>query len=173
MTQAERRGGGSAPRRKGQVIFEFLIAAVLFFIILLYVLTAVNLQAGQFAVRASDSSLQAAAFRVSEQLLRSSGQWDYQGPSVSSIGFAKGGGVLEQRKLDTFSGICATNYPLVISLLDLGERLSSPQVRIMVTNSTGTVLDCGPAATEEKPGYAERVALQESGALAKLLIWVW
>ena len=161
-------------KRKGQLIIEFLIAAVLFFIVLLAVLTSVNTQAARFSATAADAALQAAAFRVSEQLLRSQGVWNFSAPVVSQLGLAKGPGVLEQRKLDTLQGICSTSYAAVLQLLDLGERpFVSQRVRILVTNSTSTVVDCGPAVTAEKPALAERLALQESGAAARLLVWVW
>ena len=160
--------------RKGQMIFEFIIASVLFFIILLSVLTSVNLQAGQYAAATAASGSEAAAIRISEQLRTSAGVWDFSAPSVRSIGFAKSAGVLEQRKLDTFVGICGTSYPLVLSLLDPGQQTyASTHVKILVTNSTTTIVDCGPAVSAEKPGFAERVALQENGALAKILVWVW
>ncbi len=160
--------------RKGQLIVEFLIAAVLFFIILLAVLASVNTQAARFSATAADAALQAAAFRVSDQLLRSQGVWNFSAPAVSSIGLAKGPGTLEQRKLDTLQGICNTDYATVLRLLDLGERpYASQRIHILVTNSSSTILDCGPAVTAEKPALAERIALQENGAAAKLLVWVW
>lgn len=160
--------------RKGQIIFEFIVASVLFFVILVYVLTTVNGQVAFFTSGAGDASLQAAAIRVSEQLITSPGKWDFLTPAVSQIGVGKGNGILDQQRIGALQGFCNTDYPRVRSLLDLGERpFATPTVKVLITNATGTVLDCGPIVSAERPAFIERAALQENGAAAKVLVWVW
>jgi hypothetical protein len=158
---------------KGQFVFEFLLAGVIFFAIVLYAMNYLNVNVSDFKVRFYSDKLQSKALQISEVL----------GNEKSSLGLVESPYLFNKSRVDNFDSMYCKDQDGYMKMrvgLDLterieyGERLHNVNITL-VTESGLILLDCGytiPKGTERVE--AERVGVfNENGELARLRVIVW
>ncbi|NIO21509.1 MAG: hypothetical protein GTN76_12405 [Candidatus Aenigmarchaeota archaeon] len=156
---------------KGQFVFEFLIAGIIFFAIVLYAMNFLNANVSDFRGKFYMDKLQSKALQISEIL----------GNDKSSISLVEGPSLFNISKIRNFNATyCNGGYTQLRRDFDLiekteyGDRMHN--INITLTSESGTyVLDCGytiPAGTEK--AEIERLGvLNENNELVKLRVIVW
>jgi len=158
---------------KGQFVFEFLLAGVIFFAIVLYAMNYLNVNVSDFKVRFYSDKLQSKALQISEVL----------GNEKSSLGLVERPSLFNRSRIDNFNATYCSDqngYMRLREDFDLmekgeyGERAHN--VNITLTTESGLILlQCGytiPTGTER--AETERFGVfNENGELVKLRIIVW
>ena len=163
------RSGSS--KRVGQMIFEFLIAAMVFFGIIFYILNYLSINVATFSSDAYNDMLQSRVTQVSELLVRTKGVWINNTPI--SLGLVKEWPVLDGNKINSLAFFCDTNYTGMLDMLDL---LSGPYNRtynVHVLINDGDVLDCGFPPKAVQVARIRRFALSETKDILKIDVTVW
>jgi hypothetical protein len=164
--------------RKGQMVFEFMIAAVLFFSIVIYVISYLNTNVDAYATEYYLNDLENKAVQISELLVHNRGYWESDIPYM--IGAEKEWPVLNRTRIADINRTCNEDYVNFLRRLDLeeinfyGTRLY--KVRIVIDDLDGetNLMDCGM-----EPGYVfqnayvQRIALSDDNNILKIGIWVW
>ncbi len=159
--------------RKGQLVFEFVIAAVFFFYIVFYVINYLNITATVFANDFYMNSLEFTAIQSSELLLHSRGVWNESIPK--SLGLAEKWPVLNSTKIQYLDSYCRTNYESTLEKLDINSSLGHG-VKIEINEiGGGNLLRCGflPGGKFGSIVRIERVALSRGGDVLNMTIWAW
>ncbi len=126
------------------MIFEFIVAAVLFFGIVFYAISYLNSNVSQYSSEAWSSSLESRIVQVSDFLLHSTGNWSGGIPLV--LGIASKWPVLNESSIALMDNYCENNYAGVLQKLEMGVN----RIKIQIINETGDMLmDCGPDFPEE------------------------
>lgn len=156
---------------KGQLVFEFIIAGLIFFMILLYTINYLNVNVSDYRSKFYQSRMQSKAVQVSEILMT----------SRSNLSLADGNG-FNKTKISFFnSTYCGfSNYKKLAEDFYMYENLNygvvpnNIRIELTLPSSGETVLDCGPANTPRNVTRAEigRVGIYD-GQAAKLSIIVW
>ena len=170
-------------KMKGQMVFEFIIAAVLFFAIILYVLNYLNTNVSAFSSDFYIDNLENKAVQISELLIHNKGKWVGGGPLI--VGLVQEWPVLNSTKIQWLNDSCSTR-PGYIDLLGRFDLLEKPyfiekpsyNMKIQIKNETSTLLDCASPYRPELPqdiprANIERFALSEDGSLLIMDVWVW
>jgi len=158
---------------KGQFVFEFLLAGVIFFAVVLYAMNYLNVNVSDFQVRFYSDKLQSKALQISDML----------GNDRSSLGLVESPSLFNKSMIESFnSTYCLDQDGYLRMRLDLnlmekteyGERMHNVNITL-VTESGLILLDCGyniPTGIER--AEAERFGVfRENGELAKLRVIVW
>jgi len=154
---------------KGQFIFEFLVAGLIFFMVIVYTINYMNVNVSEFKNNFYYDRLQVKAMQVSEVLMSGS----------SGLGLAGNSGFNLTRIQEFDQAYCdITNYRNLVGDLHLYENTKfgafPNDIRISITNSTGNnVLECGL----NQPRNVTRAEITRFGILgsdiAKLSVSVW
>ncbi|NIO22459.1 MAG: hypothetical protein GTN38_00345 [Candidatus Aenigmarchaeota archaeon] len=158
---------------KGQFVFEFLIAGVIFFAIVLYAMNYLNVNVSDFKGRFYVDKLQSKALQISEIL----------GNEKSSVGLVEGPYLFNASKIADFNTtycIDRAGYMKMREDFELtekteyGERMHNANITL-VTESGIPILQCGytiPMWTEK--AEIERFGiLNENNELVTLRVIVW
>lgn len=160
--------------RKGQAVFEFLIAAVFFFYIVFYVINYLNSTAVVFSNDFYMNSLEFKAFHVSEVLLHQEGKWSDDFPEA--IGLSAGWPVLNDTRMQYFQAYCGPNKDDMLKKLDVNIN-KGRDIRIEINDSSGYVLKCGSVpmigVNATVSANIKRFALSESGEILTMKIVAW
>ena len=168
----EKEGRDAGKRMKGQLIFEFIVAALFFFFIMIYVINYLNTNVDTFATASYQGSLQANANRIAELLVHSQGDW--AALPGAAVGLEKSWQVLDSYKIGRLQELCDTDYASLLDKLDLGSKpFGTYKTRIRVYNATQDVLLCGPTPSGEFIGEAKRVALSDNASYLWAEVSVW
>ena len=159
---------------KGQMIFEFMVAAVIFIGIVLYIIMYMSGSIGSFSSEAHSNFLETKAVQISELLVKSPGVWD-DGVPVQP-GLALDWPVLDPVKVGDFQAYCQDEG----NTDDLQEKLGLVERgaffdRTYSTRIAGAGVDCstGTFSPEEPQGaYIRRYAVLDGETVA-LDVWVW
>jgi hypothetical protein len=158
---------------KGQLIFEFIIAGLIFFIIIIYTINYLNFNVSDFRDKFYQNRLQSKAFQVSEILM--SGQTNLSLTDDGSFNQSKiymfnltyCGDANYKKLAEAFYMYETTTFGILPNNIKIG--LSIPESGVVL-------LDCGPAniprllnMTKAEVG---RVGFYE-GKIAKLGVTVW
>jgi hypothetical protein len=158
---------------KGQLVFEFIIAGLIFFMILLYTINYLNVNVSDYRGKFYQSRMQSKAVQVSEILMA----------GRSNLSLADGNG-FNKTKVGFFnSTYCGfSNYTKLAGDFYMYENLNyivvpnNIRIELTLPSSGETILDCGPAniprtinATKAEIG---RVGIYD-GQAAKLSVVVW
>jgi hypothetical protein len=155
---------------KGQLIFEFIVAGLIFFAIVLYSINFLNANMSDFREKFYQNKLQGKAFQVSEILIA----------GESGLGIADGG-IFNQSKIAVFNAtFCGdSNYKALAEAFYMYETTNfgilPNNLRIdLSVPATGVVLlDCGPRIPRgNAKAEIGRVGLYQ-GNIAKLGVTVW
>lgn len=157
---------------KGQFVFEFLIAGLIFFAVVLYAMNYLNVNVSDFRGRFQTDKLQSKAVQMSEIL----------GSEKSPLGLVDSPSLFNRSKIENFNATyCGFNgYTKLRKDFDLIERTNYGE-RMYNTNITVTgefgdpVLDCGhsiPRGTGK--AEIERFGvLEENNEMLTLRVIVW
>lgn len=170
--------------RKGQMVFEFIIAAVLFFTIILYVINYLNVNVSAFSSGFYVDDLESKAVQISELLVHNKGKWTGVTPVV--VGLAEEWPVLNSTKIQWLNNSCsdAAGYIDLLGKFDLVEKpylIEKPRydMKIHIKNETGALLlDCASPYRRDLPqnisvANMERFAVSEYGSVLIIDVWVW
>lgn len=155
---------------KGQFVFEFLIAGVIFFVIVVYAINYMNINVSDFNSKFYNSWLQSKAVQISEVLMRDS----------SSMGIASEY-EFNRTKVGNFnSTYCPPlgDYRQLVRDFylyqdsDFESYNISNDVRITLSTPSELLLSCGPSIPGTPRADAERVGIFE-GEFARLVVVVW
>ncbi len=161
---------------KGQIIFQFIIAAVIFFSIVLFIITYLNSTVSAFGNDAFADALQAKAAQISEVLVKNPGVWN--GSTPAALGIAAGWPVLNQTKMELLGKYCSSDFEGLRRLLGLDERVSDFSEKeltagIKIFRDNIGVLDCGPDPPSARTGSVKRFAVSEDGRLLSIEVFMW
>lgn len=155
---------------KGQLILEFVIAGLIFFMIIVYTINYLNMNVADFKSKFYQSYLQTKAIQVSEVLMGDS--------SLSLMGNSE----FDMLKIQSFgTNYCnpSGNYNNLVKELHLYQKTEAgffPNDIIIKLDVSGgeTLLDCGPRTIPRNTTRAEigRFGLLD-GDTANLRIIVW
>lgn len=155
-------------KRKAQLVFEFVVAVVLFIAIVLHIINILNINVSSTAESMMKDDLEYRAMQIADLLVRSKG-------SSNSIGLASSRGwpYLNEAKLNNFRNECnkPNNLNSVYKKFDLKDR---EKARVFI-NTTFDEWECGPDAPNITKGYAKRYALYDTTAsvVTTIEVWVW
>ena len=161
------------PRLKGQLVFEFVVATMLFIVIVFFVMLTLNNTISSFTGGYYRNHISEEAMRVSEQLVNSPGIWVSGEPRL--LGLAAEWPEMndtEIKYLKTFCG-SAQNRTKLPSLLGLESRGDAQGVRLVLSNASEAIIDCSTGASYLEQAYAERFAYAKESGLIKLGVYVW
>jgi hypothetical protein len=166
---------------KGQMVFEFAVAALLFFSIMFFIITYLNQNVRSFSSDAYLEILQSKAFQISDMLLRNPGIWVNQEPRV--IGLEKDWPVLDGEKIIWFSNYCDSSggYDSLKGLLGLKEIMydfdtgENRNFNVTITDieSSAVLANCGKEVGGTKGALIRRVAVSEGLHLLTIDVNVW
>lgn len=116
---------------KGQLIFQFMIAVVIFFGVMFYVLNYLNGTVAGFSADFSSESMESRASQIGEMLVMNKGKWVSGNPDV--VGLAEEWPVLNSTKIAWLNSSCNSGYEAFAAKLAVppGKRL-----KITVINET-------------------------------------
>ena len=166
---------------KGQMVFEFLIAAVLFIGIILFVLNTLNTNVSIYTGDYYRYNIEGKAVAASEALVK----------ITKGIGLAKEWPVLDSARVSALNTRCGTfsaqpeKYLVLLQDLNLldkpfftGTGLAY-DVRIEVNQTAGgQLLLCEPPNPPKMPGNVtssrmRRFGILDTGQIVELTLWVW
>ena len=155
---------------KGQFIFEFLIAGIIFFVIVVYSINYMNMNVSDFNSKFHHSWLQNKAIQISEVLMT----------GTSSLSIADGN-EFNRTRIDSFNTTYCPpfgDYRKLVKDLYLYETSKferyniSGDVRIILSSESEVLLNCGPIRPSTPRADIERVGILE-GEVVSLSIVVW
>lgn len=158
--------------RKGQLVFEFVIAAIFFFYIVFYVINYLNTAAGVFSNDFYVNSLEFKALETSELLLHNKGTWNGNVPET--LGLAVEWPVINSTKIGYLDGYCASNqnYQTILRKLDINYSRGHGMLMYINTSSTN-LMECGLLPEGFVNANIERFALSDQDELLTMSIWIW
>ncbi len=158
---------------KGQLIFEFVVATVLFVAIIFFVIAMLNGTISSFTSNYYRNHINEEAMRVSELLVNSRGVW--QGGMPVLIGLTAEWPVLNDTAIKLMSDYCgfAGNKSDIINRLGLESRGFAEGFRLVVSNSSHVIVNCSTGASYLEQAYAERFAYSNESGLVRIGVYVW
>lgn len=175
---------------KGQMIFEFVIAAVLFFGIIVYAINILNVESSIYSSDYIIAELENKAMQVSELLMHDPGIW--YGDVISApgdvradvIGLSNGWPVLNSTKIKLLRQYCLNDYNDLLDHLDtkmttpFGDRNMKVVIEI---NETEVVPEkalieppnCGYEPINTTYARVDRIAITEDGDILRVVVGVW
>lgn len=177
---------------KGQMIFEFTVAAMLFFGIMFFIIAYLNQNVQSFSSDAYREILQAKAYQISEILVHHPGNWDDSNPATPTPlipGFEEDWPVLNDQRMEDFNNYCviADGYDSLRLVFGLDERLydfdtdGRRQFNITMTDLDaalgGTepiIINCGRDPTGPARAIITRVAVNQAKShtlLMRVAVW--
>jgi len=163
-------------KKKGQTVFEFILAAIVLFSIIIYTLTFVGGEVSLFSDNFDSDRMESKIIQVSESIINPHSKYSivYEWP------------VFDRNKMIIFNNNCNGDY---VSLLNgLGLYKTDPlggqhNIHLMVradvlTQPITTVIECGrrPDDLVERPRVFEikRIGIDsQTGYPVELKIWLW
>ncbi len=175
---------------KGKMVFEFTVAALLFFSIMLFIITYLNQNVRSFSSDAYREVLQSKAFQISEMLAKNRAVWPEQ-YDLRVAGLEKEWPVLNMTQIVWLQNYCnwktgsvETGYNSLKELLGLKERMydfdtgenRNFNVTIVDIEAAGpgsVLLNCGKDPGGAARAFVRRIAVSESMKLLALDVSVW
>jgi hypothetical protein len=169
MVAIQGRGG-----MKGQLVFEFVIAAMFFLGIIMYTINYLNSTVFLYSSDYYVNTLESKAWQASEVLVRNEGVWSGSPPSMvpSVMGLAEDWPVLNESKIQGLNQFCVNYRSDVMRLLDINPELHG--IRLEINESGGSsLLECGSLPRGIQSAMVSRFGVSESGNLLKVRVWYW
>jgi hypothetical protein len=157
---------------KGQMMFQFIIAAVMFFAVVLYTVNYLSTAVSAVSEDYHSGSLQIKAVQMSEIIVKSQGEWTGGVPDIIGLVLDSGSSVLSNQKISDLETYCISNYNDIHDKLDL----KSNNMLINISNGEVHVMECGDPAglpTGDTIANMRRFALSESNNILTVDVWVW
>ena len=157
------------------MVFEFIIAAILFFGIIIYTMTLINQNVTSFRDDSFHNDLELRSIQISEIILHH--------PWTSDVwGFSDGWMSINRSAPYQFGQECS-NYAEILEMFNLNEApyLSAKpnhDLRILIKNSTDILLDCMDPGISSLPtnryvAHTQRFSVLNDGSIVSVNVWVW
>lgn len=159
------------------MVFEFVVAAIVFFGIIMYTISYLSSSVSTFSNELYMNNLETRAIQISELLVHNPGKWVDGEPRV--IGLSGDWPVLSSMRIGELQAFCQdpVNYTYLQQNLGLEEdRFGSTQIyniNVRINESNNVLLDCGPSPPEKRMVNVERFALSEGGGILSINVWLW
>jgi hypothetical protein len=165
---------------KGHLVFEFMLAVVIFFGIVIYVLNYLNGTMTVYKGEFFSESMKSKATQIGELLVLNKGNWSGGIPTVA--GLSEDWPVLNRTKIIWLNSSCNSNYQGFMDNLGVnpGKRL---KIVINETRPDGTVSALANCPSQQKVGIrnteAKRHALVPDASnpsimnVASIYIYIW
>lgn len=141
---------------------EYVIAAVVFFSIVLYVVGFLNSNISEYREDFRVNDLQSRAVQISDLLVHNRG-----------VGISGGYPFISNSSLYSLNETCKNSYPGLLEQFDLIHK----RIRIQINESeTGNIMvDCGPAMPEKatKATMTRFGILDVTNEIITISLWVW
>ena len=163
---------------KGQMVFEFIIATVLFFSIVFYVLNFLNTQTEIYSADYLTNELQSKGFQISEMLVHNQGIW-YDDGSASVIGLSNKWPILNSTKINMLEDYCLNHYDELLEKLDMematpyGTRFMKIVIEINETGTENEIMKCGYEPQNITVVRVERYGITEEDKILRISVGVW
>lgn len=163
-------------RAKGQLVFEFLIAVLIFFGIVFYTLNYLSWTVSGYSSDFSAESMESKASQIGEMLVLNGGTWS--GGSPITPGLAEGWPVLNSSKISWLNASCNSDYEDFVRILGLnpGHRLKLTITETQPSGAVSVMADCRWGLTvtgNVTKAETKRYALSESGNMLGVKVVVW
>jgi hypothetical protein len=166
---------------KGQMVFEFVIAAVVFFGIVLYVINYLNTEMVTYSSDYFTNELESKAVQISELLVHNPGEWEsLPVGNAWVLGLAaEEWPVLDDEKISNLGLLCKEDYDGVLELLDMevstpyGRRLMKAMINITEVGTESVIMECGYEPVDVTFVSINRFAVTENGKTVKMAVAVW
>jgi hypothetical protein len=155
---------------KAQLIFEFLIAGIIFFGVVVYAINTMNTNVADFRSRSYIDRLNSKAIKISEIL-------------ASNSGLAPEWPVFDYEKINEFRGDCNQNYHNLRKKFDLDDTTTYgvviPHYFRVYINTTTEEFYCGPdvPANVSKAEVIRKGIVYDSNVgvynFLTMTVWVW
>ncbi len=153
------------------MIFEFLIAAMVFFSIIFYILNYLSTSVATFSSDAYNDVLQSRVMQISELLVRTEGKWINNTPVA--VGLVKSWPVLGGGKIAGLDYFCEKNYTSLLGMLGLLEGAYNRTYNVQIMINNGEVLDCGFPPRGAQIAKVRRYALSENRSILTIDVAIW
>ncbi|MFH1978662.1 MAG: hypothetical protein ABIJ92_05025 [Candidatus Aenigmatarchaeota archaeon] len=172
-------------KRKGQLVFEFIIAAILLFGIIIYSINYLNTSVNVFRSDSYGNELELKTLQTSEMLVGHKGSWSGGNPDIIGLAHDSGWPVLDSTKLSDFDNTCdfPAGYSDILDKLDLLEATylsvkSNYDLKVQINQSGTLLVECNDPAlsvlpTNRRIAHVQRYALTETGEILDVDVWVW
>ncbi len=158
---------------KGQLVFEFIVAVVLFMGVVVYTLNTLNANVSAYTGDYFAMNMESKVVAASEAVLR----------TTEGAGVAKEWPVLDNESVNSLKQRCESNYVGVLNDLNLLER-PAPfvgaeyyKVRILIEDGGSVVMDCSPHVVGRVPENIASAHVRRygvlSGGVVEVNVWVW
>lgn len=161
-------------QKKGQAVFEFVIAAVLFFGIIFYVISFLNINMTTYSYQSRKSELESRAAGISEYLLyfNLTDEWP----------------ILSYQKIKEFQEFCNSpinnmyNYNKLLRDFDMftsrmpgTTNIYQGRVKILLIENGAKLIDCDESVDMPTSDNTviERYALSENNTIMQLRVIAW
>lgn len=143
---------------KGQAIFEFIVAAILFFGVVFYVITFLSTTVSDYSMESKLNNMESEAFSLSEYMvnIRLADEWP----------------VMSYDKLQQFNQSCNNDYMGMMSELGIGVNRD---MKVKVTENNRTIVDCSALVKIPDVERAEvkRYALSQNESIMTVTVTIW
>ena len=169
---------------KGQMIFEFVIAAVLFFGIVFYSINLMNSEVNVYSGDYFMNELENKAIQVSELLVHNPGIWygDEATADMDIVGLSNGWPIMNSTKTNLLEDYCFNNGYGAYLADNLDAELSTPYggrkmkvyLRINEINpDKELVYSCGYEPEDVTFARVDRFGITEDGDMINISVGVW
>jgi len=159
---------------KGQLVFEFIVAVLIFFGIVFYAINYLSWTVSGYSSGFSVDNMESEALRIGELLVLNSGNWS--GGNPITVGLAEDWPVLNSTKISWLNTSCnalPSGYAKITESLDVHPRY---RMKIIIRNETSFLVDCGlgvPISGNSTKAETKRYALSESGSVLSVFVTIW
>lgn len=158
--------------RKGQLVFEFVVAAIFFFYIVFYVINYLNTTAMVFSSDFYTNSLEFKSIEISELLLHNRGVWNGTVPEM--LGLVDRWPVLNSTKIQYMDSYCSSpiNYENMLRKFDINSS-TGHGMKIELNDTNGNIMLCGYLPDGFINAKTERFAISDAGKYLTMTVWAW
>jgi hypothetical protein len=168
----------SNSKAKGQLVFEFIIAMVIFFGIIIYALNYLGLTMVGYSSDSSAENMESEASQIGELLVLNRGNWS--GGNPITVGLAQEWPVLNSTKISWLNSSCnsPSGYDSLMEMLDLPpkHRLKLTITETLPSGAVSVKADCMwglPISSNAAKAEVRRYALSEAGNVLAVYVGVW
>jgi hypothetical protein len=172
-----RRCSGKARKvKKAQLVFEFLIAVLIFFGLLFYTINYLSWTVSGYSADFSGQNMESEVSQVAELLVLNKGSWPGGNPAI--VGLAQEWPVLNSTKISWLNSSCNSDYENFVKRFDVSpkHRLKVTVTETLPSGAASVRADCrwgvdipSTAASVE----TRRYALSESGNILAIRVGIW
>jgi hypothetical protein len=162
------------------LVFEFIVATIIFIGVVLYVIFLVNTTMSSYMSDYSKNNLNAEAQRTAEMLVHSRGVWEPAAghPGLYAprqFGIAQDWPVLDDTEIVYMNESCKEpNIAVTIpSLLGLEHKTGSQGVWVIISNFSQIVAQCKTGTPVLDNAFAERIAYSRNSGMVRVGVLVW